>query len=47
MRITLTSNEDGKNHLAARAIKDGHTTIIDVETADFLETVRNSNFWNI
>ena len=44
IRITPTSSECGKNHWAAGAILDGHTTITDVETADFLKTIRTATF---
>jgi hypothetical protein len=44
INLSLISNETGKNHYAARAIKYGHTILTNEEIEDFLNMVQTSTF---
>src|SRR5919198_291976 len=44
MSISLTSNENSKNHWAARAINNGRTILTNDEMEDFLKMVQTSTF---
>ncbi|HEY5630526.1 MAG TPA: hypothetical protein VIR31_00220 [Nitrososphaeraceae archaeon] len=44
VNLSLTSNENTKNHWAARAIKDGSTILVNDEMEDFLKMIQTSTF---
>jgi hypothetical protein len=44
INLSLISNENSKNHYAARAIKYGHTILTNEEMEDFLSMVQTSTF---
>jgi hypothetical protein len=44
VHLSLTSNENTKNHYAARAIIDGHTILTNDEMEDFMKMIQTSTF---
>jgi hypothetical protein len=47
IQLSLTSNENSKNHWAARAIIDGHTILTNDEMEDFLKMVQYTSTFAI